>query len=252
MAQRAGHDLTYLAYSGVLNAIGIKGSRPVPPLNLVGDYGGGTMFLIAGLLAALVERATSGKGQVVDATMIDGILGLAMPVFAYMAAGQWRDRRASNLLDTGAPFYDTYETADGLHVAVGCLEPQFFATFAKLLPLEDRFVSRQYDASSWPDMRQAIAARFKTRSREEWTALFEPSDACVAPVLDFDEARLHPHNIARETHIAVGSLTRPAPAPRLSRSPLRPAGHAQADILETLRAFGVPNAETAISDGICA
>ncbi|MBA3448862.1 MAG: CoA transferase, partial [Pseudaminobacter sp.] len=140
LAARAGHDLTYLAYSGVLHAIGPKGGKPTPPLNLVGDYGGGTMFLIAGILAALFERTRSGKGQIVDAAMVDGASMLAAPFFAFMAAGIWRERRGSNLLDSGAPFYDSYETSDGKHVAVACLEPQFFAEFARLLPLDQHFI----------------------------------------------------------------------------------------------------------------
>ena len=156
---RAGHDLTYLACSGILHAIGQKDGRPVPPLNLVADYGGGTMFLIMGVLAALFERQRSGKGQVIDAAMIDGVSMLAAPFFAFMATGFWQDRRGSNLLDSGAPFYDTYETADGRHVAVACLEPQFFAEFARLLPLDENYAASQYDRSQWDGMREAIAAR---------------------------------------------------------------------------------------------
>ena len=151
----AGHDLTYLAWSGVLHAIGEKGCKPVPPLNLMADYGGGAMFLIAGVLAALFERQRSGKGQVVDAAMIEGASMLAAPTYALMAAGLWQDRRGDNLLDGGAPFYDTYETADGRHVAIACLEPQFFAEFARLLPLDAGFAARQYDRGSWNAMRSA-------------------------------------------------------------------------------------------------
>jgi putative heme iron utilization protein len=165
MKDRAGHDITYLAHSGVLHAIGEKGGRPIPPLNLAADYGGGTMFLIMGVLAALFERARSGRGQVVDAAMIDGAAMLAAPFFGFMASGIWRDERGSNLLDTGAPFYDTYETSDGKHIAVGCLEPQFFAEFARLLPLEERLAQRQYDISLWDEMRAAIAARIKEKTR---------------------------------------------------------------------------------------
>ncbi len=224
LAARAGHDLTYLAYSGVLHAIGRKGERPVPPLNLVADYGGGTMFLIAGVLAALFARERTGKGQVVDAAMVDGASMLAAPFFAFLGAGIWRDQRGENLLDSGAPFYDTYETADGGHVAVACLEPQFFAEFARLLPLERRFATGQYDQALWPQMRAAIAAAFATRTRDEWAVVFEPTDACVAPVLSLAEAPEHPHSKARRAHRRAGPLLRPAPAPRLSGSAGRVSG----------------------------
>lgn len=219
LAGRAGHDLTYLAYSGVLHAIGPREGKPVPPLNLIGDYGGGTMFLIAGILAALFEASRSGKGQVVDAAMVDGASMLAAPFFAFMAAGFWTDRRGSNLLDSGAPFYDTYRTSDGKHVAVACLEPQFFAEFAKLLPLERRFAAAQYDRSMWDGMREAITRRIGEKTRDEWVALFENTDACVAPVLSFYEAQQHPHHLARGVHVRAGTLDRPAPAPRFSRTP---------------------------------
>jgi alpha-methylacyl-CoA racemase len=219
LAGRAGHDLTYLAYSGVLHAIGPSEGKPVPPLNLVADYGGGAMFLIAGILAALFEASRSGKGQVVDAAMVDGASMLAAPFFAFMAAGFWTDRRGSNLLDSGAPFYDTYETSDGRHVAVACLEPQFFAEFAALLPLEPHLAAAQYDRSAWGEMREAIARRMAEKTRDEWAELFEGADACAAPVLSLAEAPLHPHNRARRTHVHAGSLERPAPAPRFSRTP---------------------------------
>jgi alpha-methylacyl-CoA racemase len=219
LAGSAGHDLTYLAYSGVLHAIGPGDGKPVPPLNLVGDYGGGTMFLVAGILAALFETSRSGKGQVIDAAMVDGASMLAAPFFAFMAAGLWTDRRGSNLLDSGAPFYDTYRTSDGKHVAVACLEPQFFAEFATLLPLEPHFAAAQYDRSMWEGMRKAIGERISEKTRDEWAALFEGTDACVAPVLSFSEAPRHPHNLARRTHVKTGMLERPAPAPRFSRTP---------------------------------
>jgi alpha-methylacyl-CoA racemase len=249
LAERAGHDLTYLALTGMLHAIGPKGGKPVPPLNLVADYGGGTMFLIAGVLAALFERSRSGKGQVVDAAMIDGAATLGSLPFALLAAGLWRDRRGSNLLDSGAPFYDTYETADGRHVAVACLEPQFFAEFARLLPLEERFATAQYDTSLWPDMRAAIAARVAERTRDDWSALFADTDACVAPVLSMAEAPAHPHNRARGTFRTDGRLTRAAPAPRFSRSASAPAAapdpSAAAEPLgEALAAFGIPVARS--------
>jgi alpha-methylacyl-CoA racemase len=245
LANRAGHDLTYLALSGVLHAIGPKGGKPVPPLNLVADYGGGTMFLIAGMLAALLERSRSGKGQVVDAAMIDGASMLAAPFFGFMAAGFWQDRRGSNLLDSGAPFYDTYETADGKHVAVACLEPQFFAEFVRLLPLDERFANAQFDQSLWPEMRGAIAARIVTQPRDHWAQLFAETDACVAPVLSLGEAPAHPHNVARGVHVTTpGALTRPRPAPRYSRTPSSVAAPAGGDMENALAAFGIDRDET--------
>jgi alpha-methylacyl-CoA racemase len=252
LASRAGHDLTYLALSGVLHTIGPKDGKPVPPLNLAADYGGGTMFLIMGVLAALLEASRSGKGQVVDAAMIDGASMLAAPFFAFMAAGIWQDRRGVNLLDSGTPFYDTYTCADGRHVAVACLEPQFFAEFCRLLPLDERFARAQYDRSLWPDMRAAIASRIAERARDEWAALFEPTDACVAPVLSLGEAPAHPHNKARRTHVETDGLTRPAPAPRFSRTITAVSPQAVRDAAATLRAFGIDEseAERLASEGI--
>lgn len=252
LAARAGHDLTYLALSGALHAIGPADGKPVPPLNLVADYGGGTMFLLVGLLAALFERSRSGRGQVVDAAMVDGASMLAAPFFAFLAAGFWKDRRGENLLDSGAPFYDTYATADGRHVAVACLEPQFFAEFARLLPLEPRFAQAQYDQSLWPAMRAAIAARIGERSRDEWASLFEGTDACVAPVLSLAEAPHHRHARARAAHADVGPMTRPRPAPRFSRSPSRLSGPPATDPAQALAAFGISatEAEELASTGI--
>ncbi|RWN37686.1 CaiB/BaiF CoA-transferase family protein [Mesorhizobium sp.] len=218
LSGRAGHDITYLAYSGVLHAIGQEGSRPVPPLNLVADYGGGAMMLIAGALAALFERSRSGRGQVIDAAMTEGASMLTTPMHALMAAGLWSDRRGANLLDSGAPFYDTYETADARHVAVGCLEPRFFAEFARLLPLDERFVRGQYDRTLWPEMRAAIVDRVRQKTRDDWDRLFAATDACFAPFLSLREARDHPHNRARNAFVTSGALERPAPAPRFSRS----------------------------------
>lgn len=245
LAERAGHDLTYLALTGMLHAIGPKDGKPVPPLNLVADYGGGAMFLIAGVLAALFERSRSGKGQVVDAAMIDGAATLGSLPFSLLAAGLWRDSRGSNLLDSGAPFYDTYETADGRHIAVACLEPQFFAEFARLLPLEDRFARAQYDIRLWPEMRAAITARVMEKSRDDWWSIFADTDACVAPVLSMAEAPDHPHNVARGTFRREGRLVRAAPAPRFSRTPSAPAAPPApsvgiGDRVPVLQAFGIP------------
>jgi len=246
LADTAGHDLTYLAYTGILSAIGPKGGKPVPPLNLVADYGGGTMFLIAGILAALLERSVSGKGQIVDAAMIDGSSVLAIPTYGFMASGIWSEGRGANLLDSGAPFYDTYETSDGRHVAVACLEPQFFAEFLNLSGLPPEFAARQYDPRSWAQLREAIERRMKEQTRDEWASLFEASDACVAPVLDFAEAPNHPHNKARHSHVRNGDFLRPAPAPRFSRTPSRtapPPDSSTRDPSAVLSEFGFTEAE---------
>lgn len=239
LAARAGHDLTYLALSGALHAIGPKGGKPVPPLNLAADYGGGTMFLIAGLLAALLEKSRSGKGQIIDAAMIDGVSMLSAPFFAFLANGIWQEKRGSNLLDSGTPFYDTYECSDGQHVAVACLEPQFFAEFCRILPLPEHFISAQYDKARWPQLRTEIAHRMREKTRDEWAALFEETDACVAPVLSFSEAPDHPQNRARNVHVDVGSLTRPAPAPRFSRTQGMASQQASRDMIATMEAFGI-------------
>ena len=241
LAQRAGHDLTYLAMTGVLGAIGSAGGKPVPPLNLIADYGGGTMFLITGVLSALIERSHSGRGQVVDAAMIDGVSNLASLFFAMCAAGLWREGRGSNLLDSGAPFYDTYETGDGEYVAVACLEPRFFAEFARLLPLEPALAGSQYDREKWPELRAAIAKRLFEKTRDEWASLFAETDACVAPVLNFDEAPRHPHNQARST-FSGGDAMRPSPAPRFSRTPSGAQGEAlfeQAQTASILAHYGI-------------
>jgi alpha-methylacyl-CoA racemase len=219
LAQAAGHDINYLALIGALHAIGPAQGKPVPPLNLVADYGGGALYLAFGLMAALFERQRSGRGQVVDAAMVDGASSLMSIFHGLQAAGQWDDRaRGANLLDGGAPFYDTYATSDGRHVALGALEPKFFAELAQRIGLPERFVKRQYDRRLWPEMRAAIAAILATRTRDEWGALLEGSDACLAPVLSLTEAPRHPHAQARAAFADVGGVTQPAPAPRFSRS----------------------------------
>ncbi len=187
LAQAAGHDLNYIALTGALHAIGSEG-RPVPPLNLVGDYGGGSLYLAFGLMAALFERQSSGRGQVVDAAMVDGAGSLMSIFYGMRASGAWQDRRASNLLDGGAPFYDTYETADGRHVSIAALEPKFFAELVQRLGLDPRFVKVQRDRSQWPALRAAIAEVVRGKTRDECCALLEGSDACFAPVLSLDEA----------------------------------------------------------------
>ena len=223
MAPMAGHDLNYIALTGVLDAIGPAGGKPVPPLNLVGDYGGGALYLAFGVLAALFERQRSGQGQVVDAAMVDGAASLGAIFMGLRAGGQWGEGRGANLLDGGAPFYDTYVCGDGRHLAVAALEPKFFAELAERLDLDRTFVKRQYDRRGWPELRAAIARVLLTRPRDDWAALFSTGDACVAPVLSFEEAAAHPHAVARAAYLEIDGVTQPAPAPRFSRtSPGRP------------------------------
>lgn len=222
LAQAAGHDLNYIALSGALHAIGGAGQPPVPPLNLVGDYGGGALYLAFGVLAALFERQRSGRGQVVDAAMVDGVGSLLSLFHGLAAGGLWNAQaRDANLLDGGAPFYATYEAADGRFLALGALEPKFFAEFARLAGLDARFVAGQYDRRLWPEMREAITALVRTRARDDWAAVFEGSDACVAPVLTLTEAPSHPHARQRQAFVEVDGVVQPAPAPRFGRS--RPA-----------------------------
>jgi len=222
LAQAAGHDLNYIALSGALHAIGAAGGPPVPPLNLVGDYGGGALYLAFGVMAALFERQRSGVGQVVDAAMVDGAASLASVFYGLAAAGQWAAERGTNLLDGGAPFYDTYATADGRHISLAALEPKFFARLADALSLEPRFVKRQHDRRLWPEMRQAIAAAVREHTRDEWCARLEGSDACFAPVLSFEEAPAHAHARARGAFVTVEGVVQPAPAPRFDRTPAGP------------------------------
>jgi len=232
LAATAGHDIDYIAVSGALDPIGRAGQRPVPPLNLVGDFGGGGMLLALGVLAALVERGTSGLGQVVDAAMVDGSALLTAFLYGLRAAGQWQDARGVNLLDGGAPFYDTYPTADGGHVAVGALEPKFYAELLAGLGLADVDLPGQYDRSGWPVLRDRFSAVFGQRSRDDWAAVFAGSDACVAPVLGPAEAPGHPYNTARGVFVDVAGLVQPGPAPRFGRTaaaapqpPPRPGAH---------------------------
>jgi len=218
MADRAGHDIDYIALSGALHSIGPTES-PIPPLNLVGDFGGGGMLLAMGLLAAIIHSRSAGEGQVVDAAMVDGSALLMASHHGFLADGWWVPERASNLLDGAAPFYTTYETSDGGHVAVGALEPQFFAALLDGLGLSQEEVGAQNDRERWPAMRDLFAVRFKTRTRDEWAAHFEGTDACVAPVLSMSEAADHPHNSYRDTFLEVEGVSQPAPAPRFSKTP---------------------------------
>lgn len=219
MADRAGHDINYISLTGVLHAIGRTGEAPVPPLNLVGDFGGGSMLVLVGILAALFERQQSRLGQVVDAAMIDGATLLSQMMWSWRGLGVWSDRRGANLLDGGAPFYDTYECGDGRYVAVGAIEPQFFAALIAGLGLEDAGDIAHTDPVSWPEWRSRIGGRFASRSRDEWAEVFRGTDACVTPVLDFNEAESDPHVVARATLTEVDGIVQPAPAPRFSRTP---------------------------------
>jgi alpha-methylacyl-CoA racemase len=219
LAARAGHDIDYIAMTGALAAIGRAGERPVPPLNLVGDFGGGGMLLAFGLVCALLEARTSGRGQVVDAAMVDGASLLAAPFHGLMAAGRWTERRGENLLDGGAPWYDTYTTQDGRHVAVGAIEPQFYGELLDRLGLAGEPLPAQHDRAGWPVLRARFAEIFASRTRDAWVAVFEGADACVAPVLSFSEARADPHNVARGTFVESEGIPQPAPAPRFSRTP---------------------------------
>jgi alpha-methylacyl-CoA racemase len=219
LAPRAGHDINYIALAGALEPIGRAGERPVPPLNLLGDFGGGGLMLTMGILAALHERSRSGRGQVVDASMVDGAALLTAFVHGMNAAGLWQEGRERNVLDGAAAFYDTYECADGLHVAVGCVEPHFYGELLDVLGLSGEDLPLQYDLDAAPELKKRLAEVFATRPRDDWAALFADSDACVSPVLSPWEAHEHPHNKERETFVEVGGIRQPAPAPRFSRTP---------------------------------
>jgi alpha-methylacyl-CoA racemase len=227
-ALRAGHDLTYLAAAGVLAHVGRADAPPTPPLNLVADYGGGGMLLAVGVLAALVERSTSGLGQVVDAAMVDGAALLMGPLFGAAASGYWSDERGTNLLDSGAPFYDCYRCADGGWVAVAAIEPAFFAELLDGLGITgDPTLPDQHDRGRWPELRDRLAAAFAGRARDEWGERFADRDACVEPVLTMGEAPRHPHAVARGAFVDVGGVPQPAPAPRFDRTPAPPVAAAR-------------------------
>ncbi|WP_461112162.1 CaiB/BaiF CoA transferase family protein [Streptomyces chlorus] len=218
LADRAGHDINYLSLTGVLHAIGTSGSRPTAPLNLLGDFGGGSLYLVMGILAALHERHRSHTGQVIDAAIVDGTTSLAQMIWAFRGAGVWDDTPAHNLLDTGAPFYDTYACADGRHVAVGALESQFYAHLLAGLGLDPADLPAQHDRDGWPRLRETFTRVFATRTRDQWADAFADTDACVTPVLTFAEATTHPHLTARATHTTPDGIPQAAPAPRFSRT----------------------------------
>ncbi len=244
LSSAAGHDLNYIAISGALHAIGRSGEAPVPPLNLVGDFGGGGMLLSVGVLAALLEAKSSGKGQVVDAAMTDGAALLSSMMYGFKAAGQWSNNRGENMLDGGAHFYDVYTCADGKYVAVGAIESKFYAELLERCGLEQENFEPQMDVKRWPLLKLKLADVFRTRSRDEWCDILEGTDACFAPVLDWDEAPQHPHNQARGTFVDADGLVQPAPAPRFSRTPSdTPTAPSQptSEVADILSEWGVPD-----------
>jgi alpha-methylacyl-CoA racemase len=219
LAQAAGHDINYIALTGALHAIGRKGEAPVPPLNLVGDFGGGGMVLAFGVACALFEARGSGKGQVIDAAMTEGAASLMAMFYGRMAAGHWRDQRGVNAIDGGAPWYDVYETADGKHVAIGSIEGRFYAELLERLGLDAATLPAQFDFTRWAELRAVFSTAFKSKTRDEWCREMEGTDVCFAPVLTLAEAPLHPHNQARRAFVDIDGVTQPAPAPRFSRTP---------------------------------
>ena len=252
LAPHAGHDIDYIAVSGSLHGLGRAGGPPQFPQNLLGDFAGGSAYLVIGVLAALLEARTSGHGQVVDAAIVDGTAHLNAMLAGLIAGGAWREERGTNLLDSGAPFYDVYETADGQHMAVGAIEPQFYAELLEGLGLVDTAPDRS-DPGNWPALREALAARFRERTQQEWTGVFEGADACVSPVLPLTEAARHPHLAARHTYLEQDGVVQPAPAPRFSRTPAAlgsppslPGQHSR----EALQAWGVEDVDRLITDGV--
>ncbi len=221
LAAAAGHDINYISIAGALGAMGYPDRPPAPPLNLVGDFGGGAMYLLAGILAALVERSTSGEGQVIDAAMTDGTASLLTPFYGLMAMQQWTAERYSNRLDGGAYYYGSYQCSDGKYISIGSLEPQFYALLLEKCGIDDPSFQEQLDQSAWPEKREKLTALFKTRTRAQWCELLEGTDVCFAPVLDLAEAPDHPHNQARQTFVEFEGVQQPAPAPRFSRTPGR-------------------------------
>jgi alpha-methylacyl-CoA racemase len=248
MATAAGHDINYIALSGALHSIGRKGEKPVPPLNLVGDFGGGGIYLAFGIVCALLERERSGSGQVVDAAMVDGAAALMTAIFGLRAAGIVSDERGTNVLDSGAHFYDTYETKDGKWISIGSIEPKFHAELLRLADLEGEELPKQFDQAKWPEFAARLTEVFKSKTRDEWCEIMEGSDVCFAPVLAMTEVAEHPHNKARGTFVEVGGVVQPGPAPRFSRTEAEiqgPAPARGADTDEALADWGVSTDEIA-------
>jgi alpha-methylacyl-CoA racemase len=221
LAKAAGHDINYIALTGALHAIGGVAGGPVPPLNLVGDYGGGALYLALGMACALLEAQRSGRGQVVDAAIVDGASSIMTAIYMLRAQGEWSDNRADNLIDSGTPWYDVYETADGKYISIGALEPQFYQILLEKIGLADAQLPARQDRANWPALRARFTARFKELTRDAWCALLEGTDACFAPVLSMEEAGSHPHIRARSTFIDFDGIAQPAPAPRFSRTVAR-------------------------------
>jgi len=219
MAHAAGHDINYIAMTGALHSIGRRGDRPLPPLNLVGDFGGGALYLALGVVAGILEAQKSGKGQVVDAAMVDGASSLMTAIYGIKAAGVWTNERGDNLLDTGAHFYEVYETKDGKFVSIGSIEAKFYEELLELSGLKGVELPHQMDRTNWPKMKERMAEIFKTKTRDEWCKIMEGSDVCFAPVLSMDEAPKHPHNVHRGTFVEQDGVVQPGPAPRFSRTP---------------------------------
>jgi alpha-methylacyl-CoA racemase len=245
-----GHDINYIALAGALDPIGRAGEKPLPPLNLVGDFGGGGMFMAYGIVCGLLEASRSGQGQVVDAAMVDGAAVLMTFIHGLKAMGFWTEERGTNLLDTGAHFYEVYETADGRHVSIGSIEGQFYAELLKHTGLEAEAeqLPWQMDRTKWPELKEKVAAIFKTKTRDEWCSIMEGTDVCFAPVLSMSEAPSHPHNVHRQTFVEVAGVTQPAPAPRFSRTPgavSRPPAHAGQHTDEALADWGFAESEIA-------
>lgn len=254
LAERAGHDINYIALSGALAAIGTR-DRPLPPLNLVGDYAGGSLMLCFSVLAALLSARTTGRGQVIDVAMTDGSAAIMSLIHSLAASGIWTGARGDNLLDGGTPFYRCYETSDGGFMAVGAIEPQFYAALLAGLGFDAADAARQWDKADWPRLEAAMTRRFAGKTRSEWTAIFEPTDACVTPVLSMDEAPDHKHNLARGTFMTADGLTQPAPAPRFAGTPAAPGRgpfFAGEDTRNILQSIGVePDAiDRMLNDGI--
>ena len=248
-ANAAGHDINYISLAGALDSYGRRGQAPVPPINMVGDFGGGGMYLAFGMVCAILEARGSGQGQVVDAAMVDGAASLMSFIHGFRAMGVWNDERGTNMLDTGAHFYDVYETSDGKYVSIGSIEPQFYAELRETLGLTDPKWDQQMTRNAWPELKDELAAIFKNRTRDDWCELMEHTDICFAPVLSLAEAPQHPHNVHRGTFIEYEGITQPRPAPRFSRTDSeiqRPPAHAGQHTEEVLVDYGFRADEIAL------
>ena len=246
LSQAAGHDINYISLTGALAAIGRKDQKPTIPLNMIGDFGGGGMLVITGILAALLERGNSGKGQIVDAAMTDGSAYLMSFLHSMTAQGHWQQQRESNMLDGGAPYYNTYETRDGKYISIGSIEPQFYELLKQYAELDDSLFTYQNAVEQWPQQSLELTRVFKTKTQSEWCDIMQGSDVCFAPILNLEEAPSHPHNIDRQTYIDVAGMTQPAPAPRFSRTPSTVRFESQAvgrQTIDILKSAGVSDAE---------